>query len=261
MTRRSALALGLAPFARARADARGKTVIDSALAALGGRNFLNMQDRVESGRAYSFYRERLSGLSLATIYTRYISRGAPGQLAVRERQAFGKDEESAVLFNEQGAWEITFRGARPLADDRLARYRETTLHNIFYILRQRLDEPGIIFDSRGSDIVDNQPVEIVDVTDADNRTVTVYLSRTTHLPIRQVYMRRDPNTKDRDEEVTFFSKYRDVGGGVMWPFAIERAHNGEKIFQIFSGSVTVNRGLLDDLFTLPANMKILKNLK
>jgi hypothetical protein len=42
---------------------RGKHVIDQAVAALGGDRFLNMQDRVESGRAYSFYREQLSGLS------------------------------------------------------------------------------------------------------------------------------------------------------------------------------------------------------
>ena len=228
MTRRSALALAFAPFARARADEKGKNVIDSVVAALGGRNFLKMQDRVESGRAYSFYRERLSGLSLATIYTRYLTRPAPGKLGVRERQAFGKNEDSAVLFNEEGAWELTFRGARPLTDERLSRYRESTLRNIFYILRQRLDEPGLIFDSRGSDILANQPVEIVDITDAENRTVTVYFNQTTHLPIRQVYMRRNPISKERDEEVTHFSKYRDVGSGVMWPFAIEREQNGEK---------------------------------
>src|SRR5438128_384168 len=51
---------------------RGKQIIDRAIAALGGNNFLHMQDRVESGRAYSFYREQLSGLSLAKIYTRYL---------------------------------------------------------------------------------------------------------------------------------------------------------------------------------------------
>lgn len=260
MNRRSALALVLAPLARTRAEARARSAVDAALAALGGEKFLAMEDRVESGRAYSFYREQLSGLSRATIYTRYLSRAAPGKLAVRERQAFGKEEESAVLFNENGAWEITFRGARPLADDRLARYRESTLLNVFYILRQRLKEPGMLFDARGSDIVDNQPVEIVDITDAENRTVTVYFNRTTRLPIRQVYTRRDPATKERDEEVTFYSKYRDVGG-VMWPFAIERARNGEKIYQIFSDTVAINRGLRDDLFTLPANMKILKKMK
>ena len=68
---------------------RGKRVVDEALAALGGEKFLAMADRIESGRAYSFYRERLSGLSLAKIYTRYLTRPeppVPGYLGVRERQ-------------------------------------------------------------------------------------------------------------------------------------------------------------------------------
>ena len=35
---------------------RGKRAIDETLAALGGDRFLAVQDRTESGRAYSFYR-------------------------------------------------------------------------------------------------------------------------------------------------------------------------------------------------------------
>ena len=53
--------------------ARGKKVIADAIAALGGDKFLEMQDRVETGRAYSFYRDNLSGLSIAKIYTRYLA--------------------------------------------------------------------------------------------------------------------------------------------------------------------------------------------
>jgi hypothetical protein len=239
------------------AQERGKRVIDEAVEALGGKAFLEMEDRVETGRAYSFFRERLSGLSVATIYTRYVTPGE-GNLGVRERQAFGKREESAVLFTGDGGYEITFRGARPLADERMTRYRESTLQNVFYILRQRLNEPGLIFEGRGSDIVDNQPVEIVDITDAENRTVTVYFNQASKLPIRQVYTRRDPKTRERDEEVTVFSKYRDAGGGVMWPLSIQRERNGEKIFQIYADSVAVNKGLTDELFTLPAEVKMLK---
>jgi len=248
------------PLLAAQQD-RGKQIIDEALAAMGGDKFLAMEDRVESGRAYSFYRDRLSGLSRATIYSRYLTRPEPPQagfFGVRERQAFGKDEDSAVLFNELGGWQITFRGARPVADEMLARYRDSTLHNVFYILRMRLGEPGLVFDARGSDIVENQPVRIVDITDADNRTVTVYFNLSTKLPVRQVYYRRDPKSRERFEEITYFSKYRDVGGGVMWPFAIERERDGEKIFQMFSDSVQINRNLTDNIFTLPADMKILK---
>jgi hypothetical protein len=239
---------------------RGKRVVNEALQAIGGNAYLHMEDRLESGRAYSFYRSELSGLSIARIYTRYLT-PAPGLLSVRERQAFGKDEYSAVLFNENGAWELTFRGARPLQDERYANYKDSTLRNIFYILRERLDEPGLTLYSQGADIYLNQPVEIVDITDADNRTVTVYFSQSTKLPVRQLFKRRNPEFKDFDTEETSFSKYRDVGGGVKWPFDVRRERNGEKNYEMFSDSVELNKNLKDDLFTLPVNLKLLPKAK
>lgn len=242
------------------AQQRGKRVVDAAVQAMGGDAFLNMQDRVEAGRAFSFYRQAVTGLSVAKIYTRYLA-PVPGQLAQRERQAFGKDEYSSVLFTENGAWEITFRGARPLEDQRYDNYKDSTLRNIFYILRQRLKEPGMDFYSQGADIYQNTPVEIVDITDADNRTVTVYFSQSTKLPIRQVFKRRNPEYKDFDEEVMVFSKYRDVGRGVQWPFDIRRDRNGDKVYEIYSDSVEINKDLKDDRFSLPGNLKILPKTK
>jgi hypothetical protein len=243
---------------------RGRQILDEAVRALGGERFLSMNDRVERGRAYSFYREKLSGLSRATIYTRYLSNteeGIPGFVAVRERQAFGKDEDTAVLFTETDAWEITFRGARPMPQATIDRFRDSTLRNVFYILRQRLKEKGLIVEAMGSEVFDNQPVDMVDITDASNRVVTVYIHRSTHLPVKQIYARRDPATRDRFEEVTVFSKYRDVGGGVQWPFSILRTRDGEKIYEMFSESVMINQGLTDERFSLPATMKVLKPAK
>src|SRR5262249_30766459 len=91
---------------------KGKRVVYEALEALGGKAFQSMQNRVETGRAYSFYNKQLTGLSIAHMYTHYLE-AVPGKIAVRERQAFGKDEYMSMLFREDGGWEITFRGARP----------------------------------------------------------------------------------------------------------------------------------------------------
>jgi hypothetical protein len=235
---------------------RGRRVVDEALKALGGDAFLAVEDRVETGRAYSFYREELQGLSIATVYTRYLS-PAPGKPAVRERENFGKDEKYGVLFNEAGAWEITYRGARPLDQKRIDTFHDGTLRNVFYILRQRMKEPGMDFFSRGSDLWENRPVEIVDITDANGLTTTVYFSSLDKLPVRQVLKRRNEEYKDFDSEETVFSKYRDVGGGVKWPYSVRRFRNKEKLFEMYSDSVQINRGLKDDLFTLPATIKLL----
>ena len=61
---------------------------------------------------------------------------------------------------------------------------------------------------------------------------------------------RDPETKEREEEVTRFSRYRQTEG-IQWPQQIHRERNGEKVYEIFSESVTVNQGLADNLFAVP----------
>jgi len=234
-------------------EERGRKVIDDAITALGGQKFLAMQDRIETGRAYSFFHDELSGLSVAKIYTRYIPvppNRTGIELGIQERQAFGKNEDYYVLFRQEGAWEVTFRGPKELEKDRVQRYRDTTLNNVFYILRQRLHEPGIIFESRGSDVVQNQPVDAVDITDSENRVVRVYFHQTTKLPVQQSWVWRDPATKERDEEVTRFSRYRQTNG-IMWPQQMHRERNGEKTYEIFAESVTVNQGLPDELFAVP----------
>jgi hypothetical protein len=241
-------------------EQHGKRVVDECLQALGGDRYLNMENRVESGRVYSFYREKLTGLSIAKIYTHYDSgvTDTAHQLAQHERDNYGKKEDYGTLFTDKEAWDITYRGARPLPEDRFARYSDTTLHDIFYILRVRLHEPGWIFESKGADVIENSAVEIVAMTDSGNRTTTVYFDHITKLPVRQVFYRRDTVTKDKNEEVTHFTKYRDAGG-VQWPFAIERDRNGEKVYEIFSTSVEVNdQKVSSDLFVLPSTIKLLK---
>src|SRR5580704_14655713 len=219
MTRRgflfSAGALAWGQAAQTKAEIRGRKIIDDALAALGGNTFLTMADRTENGRAYSYYHDQISGLSVAKIYTRYKpvepakSNEELGQI---EREMFGKEQDSSVLFLDKLGWEITWRGNKEMEQERFDRYRETTLRNVLYIFRQRLREPGMIFESQGSDVMDNLPVDIVNITDSDNHVVRVQFHQSTKLPVRQVYKRMNKVTKEQDEEVSLFGRYQDAGG-------------------------------------------------
>lgn len=239
---------------------RGKRVVQEALQALGGDRFLSLQSRYAEGRAYSFYREQVSGLSVAHIHTRYLAnvKDTANTLAIEERQFYGKKQEASVLFQQKEGYDITFRGARPLKGDQFARYKESTLRGVLYILRIRFREPGMIFESRGADVLLNRPVEIVDITDAQDRTTTVYFDQTNKWPLKQVFIRRDPVTKERDEEDTLFSKYRDIGGGIMWPLDIHRERNGDKVYEIFCDRAEANKGNEDKFFQLPGAIKLLK---
>jgi hypothetical protein len=261
-----ALALLLAAISPAQSrEARGKEILQAAVEALGGDHFLTMKDRTEIGRVYSFYREQLAGLAKAIIYTRYLTAPDPpksGEIYSRERTSYGasqqnrKKEDYAVLFDEFKGYQITYRGARPIPDPILARYRDTLSRNIFYILRYRMKEPGLIIEYMGSDVDDNHPVERVRITDAENDSVEVLFSKSTRLPVKQVFYRRDPQTRERNEEVTRFDKYLE-SAGALWPHVVMRERNGERIFQMFSEVVEINTGLTDELFALPGDVKML----
>jgi hypothetical protein len=69
----------------------------------------------------------------------------------------------------------------------------------------------------------------------------------------------DAQTRQRNEEITNYDKYRDAGG-VMWPFTIERQHNGYKSYQMFASKVEVNQVLPPKIFELPPGAKVLKKV-
>jgi len=260
MTRRSFVSLAAAATTlRAEtSQERAKKVVGQTLQALGGDGFRFLQSRSEKGRAYSFYREQLSGLSTARILTKYLDKPI-GAIRLAQRQIFGKKEEEAVILTGTDAWDVTYRGARPLGADRIRQFTTSTLNDVFYILRMRLDEPGMAIDSKGSDVVQNLPVEIVEFNDSENRTLTVWIHSSTMLPVKQSYKRWDPTINDRRDEVTRYTKYRDSGNGVMWPWDTQKERDGEKLFELYSEKVIIGENLPDSLFELPPGVTVLKN--
>jgi len=237
----------------------GKSVVNDAVAALGGTRFLEMQNYVESGRAYSFYRNELKGLALSTIYTEYVGTQPSKGLSVRERQNFGKKDDYAYLFLETQGWDVTFRGARPLPDEVWKRYETSTSTGVLYMLRTRLKDPAMSFDFVRSDVVLSTHVNIVDITDPENRRIRVYFDYNSKLPIRQEYSEWDPIGRQRSTEVTDFSKYRE-SNGVNLPLVIHRERNGEKVYEMFADKLTTNSKFPDNVFALPSGIKILKKV-
>ncbi len=239
---------------------KGKQIVEDAIGALGGQQFLQMQNRVESGRAYSFYNEEISGLDIATIYTEFLTSQPENGLSVRERQVFGKKQDYSVLFLQDQGWDVTFRGARPVPDASLKRYLNSTRNNIFYILRVRYKEPGLEFDYVRRDVLQNVEVVMVDISDAQGQVIHVVFDRLTKLPIRQTFSYIDPETKIRMDESTEYGNYRDVGDGVKMPFSILRERNGLKVYELYANKVAVNQALPAKMFELPPGVKVLNKM-
>lgn len=265
MNRRTFMLMPLPmPLAAQLQPEQGRKLAMQALAALGGDAYRQMHHRVESGRAYSFYHGQISGLTRATITSFYAPLPSPvpaGFVCLHERQALGKDQDVIFLYTPEAAYEVTYRGARLQTAVNLERWKESLLHNFLYILHSRLDEPGLTFDAKGSDIYQNQPVARLEVADASGRAVMVLLDANTNLPLRQSWVRRDPISRLPIEEVTLFAKYRDIGGGIHWPYVIRRERNGDRIFEMFADQVQANPNVDQSIFRLPKGVKMLPPAK
>jgi hypothetical protein len=265
MTRRTFAGLLSVPLASAPAFAaetakeKGKRLIGQVVDGLGGDAFRNMRTRTEYGRASSFYREQLTGYSVTRIYTKYLDPDAGTGLLEMQRQVFGKKvDDGATLYTTREGYDVTYRGAKPLADEKIKQFRENLLHDIFYILRERLSEPGMEFESAGIDVVENQTVEAIDIYDSDNRNIRVWVNAHSFFPVKQRYFRFDPIIGERREEVTRYTTYREAGKGVMWPYTTARERDTEQYYEMRSERVTIDDPLPDSMFELPNGIKMLK---
>jgi hypothetical protein len=254
------LAASLAAQPNSQPSGKGKQVIDQTVQALGGDAFLQMKTRFSSGRIYSFFHDRTSGADVARIYVAYDATPPSKGLAVREREVLGKKQDYSYLFLSDQAFDITFRGARPVPDEDWDRYARTTKNDILYFLRFRHNEPGVFYDYIGSQVYLSMHVEVVDITDQAGQTVRVYIDHNTMLPVRATFSWLDATSREHFDEETNFSKWRNVGEGVMWPFTIERQRNGYKVFQMFADKVEINQELPAGIFDLPAGAKVLKKV-
>jgi hypothetical protein len=239
---------------------RAREIVAGAIKALGGGAFVHLQNRVVKGRIYSFFHDQLSGLDVATIYTQYLDQAPSKGVAIREREFLGKKQDYSYLFLENQGWDVTFRGARPIPDEDWDRYLRTLRNDIFYILRERQNEPGMTYDYGGTETYVSAQVDVVDITDAQNQTVRVYFDHNSMLPLHEKFSWLDEETKQHNDETADFDKYRDCGGGVMLPYSIQRDRNGYKSYQMFASKIDVNQSLPPNIFDLPPGSKVLKKV-
>jgi hypothetical protein len=231
---------------------QGKRLVLESLQALGGEAFLKVHNLTQAGRAYSFYRENLSGLAVFTRYENYepMQADAPADwLPVSRRDIYTEEGDYYALYKNGQGWEVTFRGARPLPQDRIVQFRDSMRRNYFYFLRYRLNEPDLYFYYKGTEIINNVPTDAVDISDSEGESITIYLQMSDHLPVQQVYLRRDPKTRNPYEEKSIYSKFREVDG-VTLPWNIRQERDGEKVFEFFGQTAQINQKLDPGIFEL-----------
>jgi hypothetical protein len=104
-------------------------------------------------------------------------------------------------------------------------------------------------------------VDVIDIFDADNENIKVWVNSYTHLPVRQRWYRREESTGYRYEEVTHYTKYRAANNGVMWPMDLQRERDTERIAEIYDEQVKIDVSLKEEIFLLPSGAKMLPKEK
>lgn len=222
--------------------AKARELIQQAIQALGGDAFLQVRDSTCTGRLSSFGSQGdLNGYQ--QIWDFYI-------LPEKNRTEYGKKRNIIEIYNGEQGWTLDRGGVEDMPVIQAQGNMENVSKNINHLFRKRLNEEGLVFRYGGTDIVDLKPMDWVEITDRQRKTTRIAFDRVNGLPARAVFITRDPETRERYEEVEFYSNYHAVAG-VQTPLQVARLRNGRKVYQVFWESCQYNTGLPEEMFTRP----------
>jgi hypothetical protein len=84
---------------------RAKSLLEQMIQALGGQNYLNIEDISQEGRTYSFHLGRPN--SAGTVFWRFY------RFPDKDRMELTKKRDVIEIFNGDKGYEITYKGTRP----------------------------------------------------------------------------------------------------------------------------------------------------
>jgi hypothetical protein len=220
--------------------AKAKSIIDQGIQALGGQAYLTIRDREQQGRGYGFHGGRPTGSG--GVFWSFA------EFPDRERVELTKERDIAELYVGNKAWEITYKGARPIEQKDLDDYLRRRRFSLDTVLRTWVNDPKVVLLFEGNAIAAQHPALRVTLINAENESVTLYFDTDTHLPVKKTFEWRDPVDRQKNLEEEIYENYRAVPGGVMAPYNITRYFNGDMASQRFLNSVTINQGLDQAMF-------------
>ena len=223
----------------AESAARARAILDQAIEALGGQVYLRLRDSDCTARFAGFERSgEIGGLGEVRVLR---------QLPDKNRTEYDKRGDIVTVYAGDQGWSLDRGGVSELAAQDITAYQEQLKNDAHFILRYRLDEPGLVLRYGGTEVVDLKQVDWVEVGDSEGRSVRIAVDRATHLPFRFVVSARDAEGV-RSEAMTVYSNYRPIGG-IQTAFQVSRFRNGQQVSQIFYSACKYNTDLSDDLFS------------
>jgi hypothetical protein len=243
--------------------AKAKAVLQQVVATLGGSAFLNAHDSDCEGRVAQFGSSGdLTGFTPfrdlwilpAKERVEYISKGEHTVFAF----LLGADGLSithggvlVTVFDGDHGWMLDKSGVSEQPEDVSKNFAEQVKSGMNNMLRSRMNEDGVELRYAGTDLADLKEVEWIEFSDRDHRALRMAVEKSTHLPLRWVVEKRDPETRERTEISTSYTQFISLDG-VLTPLSITRAQNGRRVSQTYLTSCKYNSNLSPQLFTRAA---------
>ncbi len=219
-----------------RISPKAQELLNRAIQALGGQAFLGFKNIYTTGRTFAFSYGRMA------YAEPFKSTYAPPD---KRRFTYGKGKPVTLINNGDHAWELDRYGLVHQLPDQVRQWKIANHYGLDNLFRSLIKQPGVLILDEGGNFVDNQPVDVIDIIDAQNVHIHLYLRKPTYLPLRVAYRLQNPTTQDWDDYADDYSDYLTTNG-IATPMNIGRTLNGERIGQIFRSNVRYN-------VTVPAN--------
>ena len=253
-TLRWILLVGLlvAPFAQARAqdEEKMRKMFQDAIRALGGDTYLKVKELSSEGN-YFLYNSQgdSSGLIKFNTYVKLPDK-------VRFELGNKKKERDVTVFDLAAGigWILEQpKDVRAATPEELKAFKVDVKHDIDNILHFRWKDPNNKLFYMGPGEGDDVTLDMVQILDPDNDTVTVYFDRISKLPAKVEY--QSVNKRGiRERNVQEFSQWHVIQG-VNTPLRIDGYANKRRTFQSYAVKVDYNTSLPDSLFTKPEQPK------
>ena len=250
-------------------EARAKRILAQVVDAMGGPAYLGMTERQCDGRrALIGHNGELSGYIALKDSWQFPDKNRTDYVAHSRNTLLGyligvQDLDIThgglviTLFSGEQGWIMDRGGVSEMPDSSVSQFQEAARQNLDNLLRLRTKEEGVHYRWAGLDTVDMRPVDWVEITDPDGRTVRLAVGRSTHLLVRSVVTTQDEETSQIREDVAIYTNYQPKVG-VHIPMEISRERDGRRILLIFFDDCRPNPGLPADFFTRAALEKRFK---
>ncbi len=228
---------------------QARAALDAMVQALGGQAWLNIRNMERDGHVAAFYQ---GDPDLGTEETFEFH-----QWPDHDRIDVTKHRDVVEFFIGRQAWEVTYRGKKPLDRDIVDDYLRRRDHSIETAVKVWMKDPNTILIYEGQRLAERHLAEQVTLISPQNEAITILMDVQTHLPLQRTFEWRDPLYHDKNTDTEEYDDYHTIDG-FPTPFTITRLKNGDPVRQYYVTGVKFNESLSADFWDPDAEARKVK---